>query len=94
MTDAGRTSLAEQPALSCTAQAIARHARLTPRATAIIEAGVIVTYGELAADLLRYVRALERVPVRPGMLVGVETVNRYVCREHTDCEEGVELQER
>lgn len=78
MADTGRTSLAQQPALSCTAQAIARHARLTPRATAIIEAGVHVTYAELVADLVRYVRALERAAVRPGMLVGVETMNRYL----------------
>jgi hypothetical protein len=32
----------------------------------------------LAADLARYVRALERIPVRPGMVVGVETMNRYL----------------
>ena len=78
MNDVGHTPLAQRPALSCTAQFITRYARLTPQAIAIVEAGVPVSYAELAADLLRYVRALERIPVRPGMLVGVETANRYL----------------
>ena len=64
--------------LPCTARFIAGHARLTPDAIAIVEAGVQVSYGELAADLVRYVRALGRMSVRPGMLVGVETPNRYL----------------
>ena len=78
MNDVGSHSLAQRPVLSCTAQFIARYARLTPQAIAIVEAGVHVSYAELAADLLRYVRALERIAVRPGMLVGVETMNRYL----------------
>ena len=65
-------------ALSRTAQCIARHARVTPQTVAIVEAGVHVTHAGLAADLARYVQALERIPVRPGMVVGVETMNRYL----------------
>ncbi len=37
-----------------------------------------VSYAAVAADLIRYVRALQRVPIQPGMLVGVETLNRYL----------------
>jgi hypothetical protein len=51
---------------------------VTPQTVAIVEAGVHVTHAGLAADLARYVRALERIPVRPGMVVGVETMNRYL----------------
>jgi acyl-coenzyme A synthetase/AMP-(fatty) acid ligase len=64
--------------LSHTAQYIAQHARQTPESIAIIEAGTHVTYAALANDLVRYVRALQRIPVRPGMLVGVEATLRYL----------------
>ena len=78
MNDAGHVSSVQPRSLLCTAQYIAWHARATPGATAIVEAGVRVTYGELAADLLRYVCALRSIPIRPGMLVGVATMNRYL----------------
>ncbi len=64
--------------LSCTAQFVARHARQTPDAVAVVEAGVRISYAAFAADLLRYAAALQRVPVQSGMLVGVETMNRYL----------------
>ena len=78
MNDLDDTALAQRPALACAAQFIARYARLTPQATAIVEAGVYVGYAALAADLLRYVWVLQQIPLRPGALVGVETANRYL----------------
>jgi len=67
-----------RPSLSSTAQCIARHARVTPETTAIVDIGVQITYRTLAADLVRCVRALEALAVRPGMLVGVQTPHRYL----------------
>ena len=83
MDNAGQTPVVPRPALSGTVQFIAWYARLTPHATAVVEAGVMVSYAELATDLLRYVRALEDNSSRPGrimpgMLVGVETAVRYL----------------
>jgi len=71
-TDADGTSR-----LACTAHHIAWHARHTPNAAAIVEDGVTVSYRRLAADLIGCVRALEARGIRPGMLAGIETPNRY-----------------
>ena len=67
-----------RPDLSSTARCIAWHARVTPEATAIVDLGVHLTYRALAADLVRCVRALEALAVRPGMLVGIQTPDRYL----------------
>ena len=92
MNDAGHVSSVQPRSLLCTAQYIAWHAGATPGATAIVEAGVRVTYGELAADLLRYVCALQSIPIRPGMLVGVavgfELANELAQTEQAPTQEG------
>jgi len=68
----------QRPELACTTQYLAWYARHTPDAIAITEAGVEVTYAALAADLVRYVRALQSLPIERGMLVGVEAGVRYL----------------
>lgn len=67
-----------RPELACTTQYLAWYARRAPDAIAVVEAGIEVSYAAAAADLVRYVRALEQVPIRRGMLVGVETGIRYL----------------
>jgi acyl-coenzyme A synthetase/AMP-(fatty) acid ligase len=65
-------------AFGATAQFLAWHARRTPHATAIVEDGSQKSYHDLATDLVRCVWALAELPVRPGMLIGVETSQRYL----------------
>src|SRR6202012_2178411 len=72
------TSIMHRPDLPSTARSIAWHARSAPEATAIVELGSPITYRALAADLVRCVRALEALAVRPGMLVGLQTPHRYL----------------
>ena len=55
---------------------MAWHARHAPDAVAIIEDGLRVTYLDLAADLLRHARALRRLGVAAGEVVGLQTRHR------------------
>jgi acyl-CoA synthetase (AMP-forming)/AMP-acid ligase II len=61
-----------QPPFACTAQAIARHARNLPDASALVEQGARISYRDLASDLAGWVRFLDQAGLRSGMLVGVE----------------------
>lgn len=68
----------QRPRLACTSQYLAWYARQTPDAVALREAGLSVTYLDLAADLLRYAWALRRLGVAPGEVVGLQTRSRCV----------------
>jgi acyl-coenzyme A synthetase/AMP-(fatty) acid ligase len=48
-----------------------------PRAVAVVEGGASVTHEDLAADLVRTVWCLERLGVRPDMVVGAEHPRAY-----------------
>lgn len=63
--------------LASAAACIAWHAGRTPRAVAVVEGGASVTHEDLAADLVRTVWCLERLGVRPDMVVGVEHPRAY-----------------
>lgn len=68
----------QRPELASTTQCLAWYARYAPDAIAVTEAGIEVSYAALAADLVRHVWALQRLPIQRGMLVGVETNVRYL----------------
>ncbi len=59
------------------ARHIAWYARRTPDETAIVENDALITYRAMANDLVRCVRAIEAIGVRPGILVGIESPRRY-----------------
>ena len=63
--------------LASVAACIAWHGGRMPRAVAVVEGGASVTHEDLAADLVRTVWYLERVGVRPDMVVGVEHPRAY-----------------
>jgi acyl-CoA synthetase (AMP-forming)/AMP-acid ligase II len=68
----------QRPNLGSTAAYIAWHARHFPEATAIVEDGSPVSYLSMAMDLVRCVRAIEALGVRPDRFAGVEAPGRYV----------------
>ena len=78
MTGQGFPPSMQQPELASTTQYLAWYALRMPDAIAVTEAGIEISYAALAADLVRYVRALQRLPIQRGMLVGVETSIRYL----------------
>ena len=71
-------TMMQRPNLGSTAGYIAWHARHSPEAAAIVEDGSTVSYLSMAMDLVRCVRAIEALGVRPDMLAGVEAPGRYV----------------
>lgn len=67
----------QRPELTSTGAYIAWHARNAPETTAIVENGSHISYRRMASDLLRCIRALEGFGIRHGMLVGIQTTERY-----------------
>ncbi len=66
------------PTFDSTPRGILHWARHTPNAVAVIEGDRDHSYGDLAATVVRYTKALTASGVRPGMLVGIECGYRYL----------------
>jgi hypothetical protein len=65
------------PVLRSTPRYIAWHARHAPRAPAIKKGGHVISYVGFAADLVRCMRAPQRLDIAPRMMVGIEHAEQY-----------------
>ena len=60
-----------------TIQWLYRHAKGAPESTAVVTPARQNTYGELASRVLAVAAELQRIGVAPGMLIGIETNDRF-----------------
>ncbi len=60
-----------------TIQWLYRHAKGAPESTAVVTPARQYTYGELASRVLAVAAELQRIGVAPGMLIGIETNDRF-----------------
>lgn len=68
---------AARPALAVTAQYVAYHASVQPRAVAVIDDGREISYRAFLADIGAMVSALRGLGLKAGASVGVETTHAY-----------------
>lgn len=60
------------------AQSVLKWARISPKETAIVHGAIEYSYFDLAVYITQFVKALEESGVRRGMLVGIQSQDKYL----------------